>query len=196
MSQHVVLGYSFLYYLYYFDQLIAEDVKSSGCQHCGSPLHNAHYSRKPRGIPRHCELVSLFSTRFSFCCSQRECRKRHTPASVRFLGRRVYVALIFMLVSSDISTAYQKENIKPSRAEPAKPVSKQTQHRWLSWWGKTFKQSSKWRYLKGFYQQATQLPRDWFLAIRGQSFVDKCLCLLKHLMPFSTYSSHYLTGFE
>jgi hypothetical protein len=38
-----------------------------------------------------------YSSRFSFTCGR--CEKRATPASVRFLGRRVYLAVVLMLVS-------------------------------------------------------------------------------------------------
>ena len=48
------------------------------------PLHQAHYERKPRDAP----LIWMEEkSRFSFCCGH--CRRRCTPASVRFLGRRV-----------------------------------------------------------------------------------------------------------
>ena len=36
--------------------------------------------------------------RFSFCCDQEGCRRRHTPPSVRFLGRRVYGGLVAVLI--------------------------------------------------------------------------------------------------
>ena len=38
-----------------------------------------YYDRKPRG-------GSQWTLRFSFCCDQEGCRRRHTPPSVRFHG--------------------------------------------------------------------------------------------------------------
>ena len=37
--------------------------------------------------------------RFSFCCSRDGCRKRKTPPSLRFLGRKVYVAAMVVLIA-------------------------------------------------------------------------------------------------
>jgi hypothetical protein len=41
--------------------------------------------------------------RLSLCCSQ--CRRRTTPPSVRFLGRRVYLAAVVVLVQRDAAPA-------------------------------------------------------------------------------------------
>lgn len=54
-------------------------------------MHRADYDRKPRGGPEH------WSERHSFCCDQDGCRRRHTPPSVRFLGRKVYVGFVVVL---------------------------------------------------------------------------------------------------
>ena len=72
----------------------AARVQSSQCS-CGAVLHTADYPRKPRSCPA--EVRPDFESRFSFCCSQ--CRKRTTSMSVRFLGRRVYLGLIVVLMS-------------------------------------------------------------------------------------------------
>ena len=32
-----------------FDRRIAAAVAAAGCQHCGGPLHQGNYERKPRG---------------------------------------------------------------------------------------------------------------------------------------------------
>lgn len=107
MSQTVTLYASWFYYFFLFDQLIADKVKAAGCQHCGGKLHRANYPGHPRGLPDDPFLSALFSNRFSFCCSNRECRKRHTPASVRFLGQRVYTAAYILLLSIQLSVDQQ-----------------------------------------------------------------------------------------
>jgi hypothetical protein len=38
--------------------------------------------------------------RFSFCCDRDGCRNRATPPSVRFLGRKVYLGAVVMLISA------------------------------------------------------------------------------------------------
>src|SRR6266568_3714215 len=77
-----------------FDDDLAEQARQSGCG-CGGKLHSARYPRKPRGVPE--ELQEDYSRRRSFCCAEEGCRKRTTPASFRFLSRRVYVAAVVIL---------------------------------------------------------------------------------------------------
>jgi hypothetical protein len=77
------------------DAEIAERVRANGCGYCGGVLHGARYRRL-----EHQPSASEFeaSSRISFCCAQ--CRRRTTPASVRFLGRRRYPAVALVLLSA------------------------------------------------------------------------------------------------
>ena len=71
------------------DAEAAEWVRSGGCAHCGGPLYRSDYWRKPRGgllVP----IDEPLWRRFSLCCGKEGFRKRTTPPSIRFLGRRVY----------------------------------------------------------------------------------------------------------
>ena len=61
-------------------------------------MHSARYRRKPRGGPR--GLSTQYDQRLSFCCAAEGCRKRTTPPSVRFLGRKVYLGAVVVLVSA------------------------------------------------------------------------------------------------
>ena len=74
------------------DRIIAEQVKQSGCLFCYGNLHQSHYPRKPRGVPK--GTHSDYPIRFSYCCGQEGCRKRFTPPSMRFLSRKVYSSVI------------------------------------------------------------------------------------------------------
>jgi hypothetical protein len=47
--------------------------------------------------------------RYSFCCAEEDCRRRRTPESLRFLGRRVYAGLVVVLVTVMI------HGLKPGR---------------------------------------------------------------------------------
>lgn len=94
----------------FFGQLFSEDLQQAervwerGCPHCGGRLHQAHYPRKVRGVLA--GAAHLFERRFSFCCSR--CRRRQTPESVRFLGRRVFagaVVLVAAVVAVSVSLA-------------------------------------------------------------------------------------------
>src|SRR5262249_6748357 len=72
------------------DQDLAREARRGGCRLCRGVLHSPCYWRKPRG--RLCRLGCEHDWRFSFCCARQGCRKRKTPPSLRFLGRKVYLA--------------------------------------------------------------------------------------------------------
>ena len=69
------------------DEKEAARCRRDGRPHCGGRLHSAHYPRKPHGLSAD---LRAEVRRFSFCCSV--CRRRVTPSSVRFFGRRFRVA--------------------------------------------------------------------------------------------------------
>ena len=79
------------------DESIAEEVRAGGCD-CGGALHSARYPRKPRGVRG--VLDESYQSRLSFCCAADGCRRRSTPPSVRFLGRKVYLGVIVVLISA------------------------------------------------------------------------------------------------
>ena len=68
---------------------LARSVRDARCE-CAGALHASHYPRKPRGGPA--ALPEGYERRYSFCCSREGCRTRATPPSVRFFGRRWYLA--------------------------------------------------------------------------------------------------------
>ena len=72
----------------------SERCRAAGCRHCGHRLRGATYPRKPHGL-----AASLCAgvRRLSFCCV--ECRRRTTPPSVCFFGRRFRVGCVFVGLS-------------------------------------------------------------------------------------------------
>jgi hypothetical protein len=88
---------TFWAFLFTIDQDLAETAAKQPCR-CGGSLHCANYPRKPRGTPR--QLPPLQCLRLSFCCNRDGCRKRVTPPSVRFLGRKVYLGAVVILISA------------------------------------------------------------------------------------------------
>ncbi len=77
------------------DTDLAAEARRSGCE-CGGVLHSAHYERKPRGGPA--ALGPESAKRFSFCCATEGCRRRATPPSLRFFGRKVFLGVLVVLV--------------------------------------------------------------------------------------------------
>ena len=77
------------------DAAEAEAYREAGCPRCGGELHSARYPRKPHGLAAD---LGGDVRRFSFCCAV--CRRRVTPPSVRFFGRRFRVAPLFLLMSA------------------------------------------------------------------------------------------------
>lgn len=97
------------------DQELAREAQAKGCQVCDGKLDVGNYPRKDRGLGA--SNLPLAGIRLSLCCRVRGCRKRHTPPSVRFLSRRVYLAPIFILACvADIAEA------SPSAAAEPVPV--------------------------------------------------------------------------
>ena len=114
------------------DADLAQEVRRQGCLHCHGKLHRADYDRKPRGGPQ-------WDRRYSFCCAQEDCRRRRTPESVRFLGRRVYAGLVVVLVTVMI------DGLKPERVRRIREVlqvDSRTLKRWRQWWVDSFVRSS------------------------------------------------------
>jgi len=85
---------TFLTVLLRIDHEFAAQCRIDGCG-CGGALHRSDYPRKPRGCPP--SMLEAYSSRLSSCCAA--CRTRSTSLSVRFLGRRVYLALAVVLMS-------------------------------------------------------------------------------------------------
>ena len=80
-----------------------------------------------------------YSSRLSFCCAV--CRKRSTSLSVRFLGRRVYLALAVVLVSG----ARTGSTSTGVRLGAELGVARQTLQRWQAWWTEQFPLTPLWR---------------------------------------------------
>ena len=128
MYQTVLQDASFFELLSRFDEDLAAEVREAGCG-CGGVLHSARYPRKPRGIRS--AVDDSYESRLRFCCSQDGCRRRSTPASVRFLGRKVYLGVIVVLVTAlhhGLTTPRRRQLIEELDVAP------QTLWRWRRWW--------------------------------------------------------------
>lgn len=142
---HALLRDASLYeQLLAFDHDLAVEARAAGCAFCAGILHSARYPRKPRGGPD--DLGPDYATRLSFCCAADGCRRRTTPPSVRYLGRRVYLGAGVVLVTAMLS------GITTTRAAQLRAwlgVSARTLKRWRAWWRATFVASAFWRGAQG-----------------------------------------------
>ena len=128
MFEEIELGSEFFEMLMAVDASIASRVAAAGCPFCGGRLHRGDYARKPRGGLL-AGAAEAFTRRFSLCCGREGCRRRATPPSVRFLGRRVYVGAAVILTSV-VALALAAA----SAARRVTGVAARTTRRWLRWW--------------------------------------------------------------
>lgn len=163
------------------DSDLAEQCRQEGCLHCAGKLHRANYDRKPRGGPEG------WNERASFCCAVDGCRKRHTPPSVRFLGRKVYVETVVILVSA------MRQGLNPAAVRilgESLGIDRRTLQRWRRWWLETFVQSSFWKGARARFMPRigeNTLPLSLCEAFRVERR-DRLLGLLKFLGPLTTSS--------
>ncbi|HEY4746112.1 MAG TPA: hypothetical protein VIH38_01050, partial [Steroidobacteraceae bacterium] len=112
-----------------FDRDLSATARAAGCRECGGTLHSAPFARKPRGGPA--GLGKGYGQRFSFCCAVDGCRKRTTPPSLRFLGRKVYLATVVTLISAMLLGATAARLERPSGVPG---IDRRTVARWRAWW--------------------------------------------------------------
>ena len=72
-------------------------IELGGTQQAQLGENGRQHLRKPRGRPA--GLGDEHDWRFSFCCARDGCRTRKTPPSLRFLGRKVYLAAMVVLIA-------------------------------------------------------------------------------------------------
>jgi len=137
------------------DQDLAAEVHAHGCP-CGGRLHKANYPRKPRGGPA--ELDPAYDRRLSFCCDQDGCRRRATPASLRFLGRRVYLGSVVVLVSI-LAHGLTHARLVRLRDALGGTLSVRTILRWRTWWRDSFPRTALWRTARGRFATPVDLGR-------------------------------------
>lgn len=78
--------------------------------------------------------------RFSFCCDA--CRKRLTPVSVRFLGRKVYLGVVVLLATV---LRHGPTPMRVARLRDHLGVSRDTLARWHHWWRDAFVRTAFWK---------------------------------------------------
>ncbi len=176
---------SFYQLLWRMDQEFAAEVQAGGCS-CGGVLHSARYPRKPRGS---CSpLDESYQTRLSFCCAVDGCRRRSTPPSVRFLGRKVYLGAIVILATA------LEHGLSPKRRQwliETLDIWPQTLARWRKWWRETLPASRWWQAHRGNFMPPldhAQLPGVLLGRLTGNDLRQRLCQLLVLLAPLTSTS--------
>lgn len=182
MSPRVLRDPRLYEFLFRIDQKLAEEVHENGCPRCGGTLHSAKYPRRPRGLPPgHTEGGRCF--RFSFCCEREGCRSRATPRSVRFLGRKVFLGTIVVLVSA------MRQGPSPYGAGTLHRlfgVTRRTLVRWQKVWTETFPETRFWVIEKArFLPVLREFPVDLADRFGADRSLDGLGSLLRFLSPLS-----------
>jgi hypothetical protein len=162
------------------DRKEAEHTRAKGCPDCQGALHAAPFRRKPRGA----KVSEDFRVRYSYCCAKDKCRHRMTPASLRFLGPKHYLAAAVVL-----STAMSC-GATPARVQRLKElvgVSRLTVLRWMSWWQEVLPATPLWRARCGALRtpvQLTELPQSLLEQFSG-CVLARVRALLRFLAPLT-----------
>jgi hypothetical protein len=186
MYQSVLNDPAFYRLLLRCDEDLAAAERTLGCRVCAGKLEVADFRRKPRGLA--VQLGERFAERLSFCCAGRNCRKRRTPASVRFLGRKVYLAGIVVLISAMRCGA---SPARMRRLHELVGVSRHTVARWRRWWSEQLPTTHGWAELAGMLMPpvaVAQLPASLLERFAGTP-AERLLSLLRSLSPLSVDSA-------
>jgi len=169
---------AFFHLLTSIDQELAATTRLQGCPACGGPLHVADYPRKPRGCPA--ALQEAYSRRLSFTCGR--CDHRTTPSSVRFAGRRVYLAVVFMLLSPPGSASARTvcDRLR---------IAAVTLKRWRAWWCATLPATTFWQSACQRFMPPVaihQLPQSLLQRFEASALSDRLVPALRFIAPLST----------
>jgi hypothetical protein len=165
------------------DHDLAETTRKNACP-CGGRLHASNYLRKPRGTPQ--QLPRPQCLRLSFCCDRDGCRKRVTPPSVRFLGPKVYLGVIIILISA------MRQGPTPRRVRELFlrfGADRQTIARWQVFWRELVPSTPFWKVARAFLApdvDTTTLPLALLDAFLGRcADWDGWARLLRFLAPIT-----------
>lgn len=170
----------FLQFLAAIDTDLASRARMQGCRFCGGALHSACYPRKPRGGV---VVATEATTRHSFCCDK--CRRRTTPESVRFLGRRVYPGFVMVLLSA------MKSGVTDTLINELQlhlGVARRTLQRWRHWWREIFVKTPFWDLGRGRFMPPIEhaaLPMSLLDRFNGQDGQSQLVLCLRFLAPLS-----------
>jgi hypothetical protein len=181
MSHKSTFNSTFYALLIAIDNELIVQAQLQGCPYCGGVLHKADYPRSPLGLPA--QHRGHFDERFSLCCA--DCRKRTTPPSVRFFGRRRFPAALLVLVSV-LKCGINERRVAQIRRHFGIVVSESTWKRWRRWWREVFVNTAFWRQFKALVPIPEQghFPGDLLKAFHG-NIESKMRTLLEFISPIT-----------
>jgi hypothetical protein len=165
------------------DADLAVQACTQGCPHCAGALHRSNYRRKVWALMK---KTAMEAWRDSFCCAEEGCRRRMTPGSVRFLGRRIYAGFIVVLLTA------LRHGLSAPRVAALQEhlgVDRRTLERWRQWWLQHFAPGRPWRAARGRFLPPAPDPATlpWSLwRCFGDDGEKSLLALLRFLTPWST----------
>lgn len=181
MSHKFIFSASFHLLLVEIDRELSQLVQKQGCP-CGGRLDQSNYPRSPMGVPS--AFRPSYDERFSFCCN--DCRKRITPASVRFFGRRWYPAPLLILIST-LMLSINEYRLTQIKRHFGITVTESTWKRWRRWWRDVFTATPFWKQARGSipeYPQRAILPRGILCVFQG-GIDQKIILFLRFLSPIT-----------
>lgn len=183
MYESWILDAKFYSVLEKIDADMASTAREGGCKRCGGVLHSARYPRRPRGGPD--DLGGGYAYRLSLCCDEDVCRKRLTPASVRFLGRKVYLGAVVVLATV---LRHGATRVRMERLRALFGVSAKTVKRWRAFWLQSVTASDFWKVGKAdFMPQVDEasLPMSLLLRFAGTG-AQPLAHLLRFISPMTS----------
>lgn len=181
MTVNILHQPCFFQFLAAIDSDLASRARIQGCNFCGGVLHSACYPRKQR-VSGELETAAA-TTRHSFCCDK--CRRRTTPESVRFLGRRVYPGFVMVLLSA-MQSGVTDKLINELRLSLG--VARRTLQRWRHWWCELFVGTPFWTLGRGRFMPPVEhaaLPNSLLERFSGMDAQSQLVWCLQFLAPLS-----------
>lgn len=118
----------------------------------------------------------------SFCCDVDGCRCRSTPPSVRFLGRKVYLGVMVVLITAMRQGPTPKGSALLQKHFGA---DRRTIARWQAWWKDAFPRTKFWTVARArcvVHARHTEFPRAIVDRFRAESG-ERMAALLRFLSP-------------
>ena len=164
------------------DRSLLAEARTKVCVVCGDKLHSGNFRRKPRGGPA--GMSEDADLRYSLCCAADGCRTRHTPPSLRFLGRRVYLSAAVVIVTT------LRHGASPARMRKLRElfgVSRRTVERWRIWWRTAFAKGPFWKVAAASFLppvDQARLPASLLERFLGNE-EERLILLLRFLGPIT-----------